>query len=84
MWHPALLDHPNRVESLSSVTIGDPGPAGWDRLALLSGAGTGPPIRLGSVVIRPGSPGVRFSRVDGGDLEIDVSALVGGGAGQSS
>lgn len=84
VWHPALLDHPNRVESLSSVTIGDPGPAGWDRLALLSGAGTGPPGRLGSVVIRPGSPGVRFSRVDGGDLEIDVSALVGGGAGQSS
>src|SRR5690606_13788912 len=42
VWHPDLLDHPNRAGALRSVSIADPGPAGWHHLALLAGLEAAP------------------------------------------
>lgn len=76
VWHPDLLDHPNRAGALRSVSIADPGPAGWHHLALLAGLEAAPPAHLGTVEIVPGMPSLEVDSTRG-PLQVDLGAALG-------
>ena len=56
VWHPSLLDHPNGARRLLDVSLADPGPGGWDRIATMASAGSGPPLHAANTVLDQGEP----------------------------
>lgn len=78
VWHPSLLDHPNGATRLVSARIGDPGEAGWQRLARLADLETVPPADLGTVRVEGGSPTLFVEAGPDTALQIDLDEIVSG------
>lgn len=78
VWHPSLLDHPNGATRLVSARIGDPGEAGWRRLARLADLEAVPPADLGMVRVEGGPPALLIEAVPATTLQIDLDEIVSG------
>jgi hypothetical protein len=78
VWHPSLLDHPNGASRLVSARIGDPGEAGWQRLARIADLESAPPADLGTVRVYGGPPTLFLEAGPEGNLQIDLDAIISG------
>lgn len=72
VWHPSTQAHPNGAHRLATITVEDPGPEVWQRLADMAETEPGPTIELGPTAATTGRPGLLIHGT------VPVTRLVGG------